>query len=246
MLQYSTLVLSPGALQSLNIRRLFFDTSVSMMASRPLFGVGVGQYSLWSTHFAPPELLEIYQRENAHNYFLQVGGELGSVGLVIFVWLLGSALWSAWPGAQVIRRAPLAAGLLAGLSAFLFTCLSGHPLLIPEVMYPFWIALGLAAAAGGFRVSFFERDTRTPPERRARVPGSTRQRRQHLGVRRVVVVATTIIVFASIPIRVAREIREVDMTRVTYGFHPWKRRRPAHAIGGPEAVPAFMFRRGPS
>ena len=64
-----------------------------LVASRPLFGVGVGGYYLWFAQFSPPELLEIYYRENAHNYFLQIAGELGLVGLAMFLWLLCTALW---------------------------------------------------------------------------------------------------------------------------------------------------------
>ena len=134
----------------------------------------------------------------------------------------GSLDWSAWPGAQAVRRAPLAAGFLAGVTAFLLTCLSGHPLLIPEVIYPFWIALGLAVAVGASRASFFIRgdsnSCATAAAGSRRHPSTPRVSR----VRRLVVAATTVFVFASIPSRVAREIREVDMTRVTYGFHPWE------------------------
>ena len=104
--RYSSLVLSPEALDALNIRRLFFVTTLGMVASRPLFGVGVGGYFLWSAQFSPPELLEIYYRENAHNYFLQIAGKLGLVGLAVFLWLLCAALWSAWPDARTIRRDP--------------------------------------------------------------------------------------------------------------------------------------------
>ena len=104
--RYSPLVFSPEALGALNIRRLFFVTTLGMVASRPLFGVGVGGYFLWSAQFSPPELLAICYRENAHNYFLQIAGELGLVGLAVFLWLLCTALWSAWPRARVIRRDP--------------------------------------------------------------------------------------------------------------------------------------------
>ena len=106
------------------IRQLFFVTTLEMVASRPLFGVGVGGYYLRSAQFSPRELLEIYPRENAHNYFLQIAGELGLVGLAVFLWLLCAALWSVWPGASTIRRDPLGFGLFAGVTAFLLTYLS--------------------------------------------------------------------------------------------------------------------------
>ncbi len=115
-----------------------------MLLANPLFGVGVGQYTLWSYHFSAPELLVFYQRENAHNNFAQIAGELGSVGLLVFSSLLALALRS--------RRDPsstpdlVTAPVMVGLAAFVLSWLGGHPLLVPEVAYPFWLALGVVAA----------------------------------------------------------------------------------------------------
>ena len=218
----SDLFLSPAAIQALNIRLLFLETTIDMVASRPLFGVGVGGYYLWSAQFSPPELLEIYYRENAHNYFLQIAGELGLVGFAAFVWLLCTAVWSAWPGARLIRRDPLGFGLFAGVTAFLLTCLSGHPLLIPEVIYPFWMALGLAVGAASTQLG--SSSLADPPDLARKVDHSRQQtvRATPSAHRRWVVASMVVFLFLSIPSRVAREMREVDLTRVAYGFHEWE------------------------
>ncbi len=85
-------------------------------------------------------------RENAHNNFLQVLGELGIVGFVPFVWAL-------WAIARVVARSSRAGTLpapalggAAGLAAFVLTWLTGHPLLIFEVATAFWLVLGAVAA----------------------------------------------------------------------------------------------------
>jgi hypothetical protein len=49
-----------------------------------------------------------------------------------------------WRSATPLAGASV--GLFAGLVAFLLSCLGGHPLMVPEASYPFWMALGLAAA----------------------------------------------------------------------------------------------------
>ena len=54
--------------------------ALRMIGARPLFGVGVGQYYRTSPLFLSPQLAWTYGFENAHNYFLQIGGELGLVG----------------------------------------------------------------------------------------------------------------------------------------------------------------------
>ena len=68
-----------------------------MIDARPLFGVGVGQYYRTSPQFLSPQLAWTYGFENAHNYFLQIGGELGLVGLGLF------AAWSRRHDRQTLR-----------------------------------------------------------------------------------------------------------------------------------------------
>jgi hypothetical protein len=133
---------SPNASPSraLNIRWLFLQTTWRMVEAHPFFGVGIGQYARSSTQFSSPELLASYVRENAHNNFAQVAGELGLVGLSAFTAVLTVSLWTA----RSTRLAhPLTGPVLAGLAAFIISWLGGHPLLVPEVAYPFWMMLGI-------------------------------------------------------------------------------------------------------
>jgi len=128
------------------MRRDFSAASWRMIAARPWFGVGIGRYYELSRLVFPPSLATVYGYENAHDYFLQILAELGAVGLIPFVWLLVSALA---PAAQRLRRDRSHGDLylFAGMCAFLATCVSGHPLLVAETAVPFWIALGVLAAA---------------------------------------------------------------------------------------------------
>ena len=121
-------------------------------------------------------------------------------------------------------RDPLRYGVFAGVAAFLLTCLSGHPLLIPEVAYPFWIALGLAVGAANTLSEAAAREDalREVP---AAVPGRCGSMVPGVLTRRWLVTALVVFLFASIPGRVSREIQEVDLTRVTYGFHGWEQDR---------------------
>ena len=133
---------SPNASPSraLNIRWLFLLTTWRMIEAHPLFGVGIGQYARWSGHFSSPELLSIYARENAHNNFAQVAGELGLAGLTAFVALLVICLR---PARSAHRPHPLMGPVLGGVSTFIISWLGGHPLLVPEIAYPFWMTLAI-------------------------------------------------------------------------------------------------------
>jgi hypothetical protein len=130
---------------SLTSRLEMSRAGVRMALTQPVFGVGIGRYYVLSSQFADPKLLAYMWRphENAHNYFVQVLAEMGFPGLLLFGTLIVLTLNQA-AGAQ-----PRAPGLFAGLIVFLLTCCAGHPLLTPQVAYPFWIAMGLAAAPFG-------------------------------------------------------------------------------------------------
>jgi O-antigen ligase len=147
-----------SAARSLGIRAQFLQTSARMIASSPVIGVGIGRYHERSAEFMPAALREVYPHENAHNYFAQQFAELGIAGGAAFVWLVIALLRQGW---RTVRASPgdaAAAGLFAGAAAYIVTCVTGHPLLVPEAALPFWIAAGAMAAAapaaaGGVRWS---------------------------------------------------------------------------------------------
>jgi O-antigen ligase len=130
-------------------RTQFNETSVRMIAARPLFGVGVGQYYRTSPLFLSPQLAWTYGAENAHNYFLQVGAELGVLGLALFSAWAGVVLWHALKALGHQPRDARLLGGTAGVIVLLGTCLTGHPLLVDEVAFPFWIQFGLVAGLAG-------------------------------------------------------------------------------------------------
>jgi O-antigen ligase len=135
-----------SAEQSVNLRSQFLLTSARMFASAPVFGVGVGRYFDRSAEFMTPELRDRYGNENAHNYFVQQFTELGIVGGALFVWLAWIVLWQGWRA--VIQRPDDIAlqALFAGTAAYVLTCATGHPLLVPEAALPFWVSFGAIAA----------------------------------------------------------------------------------------------------
>jgi len=123
-------------------RSQFNEASLRMIAARPLRGVGVGQYYAMSALFLNPQMAYTYGRENAHDYFLQIGAELGVPGLLLFVVWIGIAFVIA-ARALAVDAEPRLLGAAAGVAALLATCFVSHPLLIGEVAYPFWIGFGL-------------------------------------------------------------------------------------------------------
>jgi O-antigen ligase len=129
------------------VRQEFTITSLRMLEARPIFGVGIGRYYDLSQLILTPRLGVLYAFENAHDYFLQIAAELGVAGLVAFVWVLAAALKPAVQTVSDRSRDFVSAGLLVGAAAFLITTLTGHPFLVREAAFPFWMVLGLAIVA---------------------------------------------------------------------------------------------------
>jgi O-antigen ligase len=136
-------VRSARSVASLEMRVGFTETSLRLIEARPVFGVGAGRYYPLSKLTLPPWLSLVYGRENAHDYYLQIAAELGLVGAVAFIWVLGAALTTrlkrVWRG----EANGLMAGCLGGTFAYLVTALAGHPFLVPETAVPFWVVVGV-------------------------------------------------------------------------------------------------------
>ncbi len=112
-----------------------------MIRDRPFFGQGIGSF-FWRL----PAYSHHSFYENAHNYFLQIGAELGMVGLIAFLWLLVIIVKS---GVSLFLQLKdrywklLVGGLVGGILGFLLTCLADHPLLLLEMQFIFWLAAAI-------------------------------------------------------------------------------------------------------
>jgi hypothetical protein len=180
----------------------FQDAGLRMWATRPAFGVGVGQFYPLSAGFIPPELRQWYPRENAHNYFLQIATELGVAGIATFLVLLGAAFREPLRRLRAPDAGAVLTGATFGVGGFVITWLTGHPMLVPEVAYPFWLALGVATALAA----------PAAPERRA----------DSAPARTWLVLGVLVLVGGSVPVRVAQVTSRMDMSRIAYGLHDWE------------------------
>jgi O-antigen ligase len=202
------------ARQSLTIRVELARTALRVIATRPLFGVGIDRFHLSAGELASPELDAMWPaRKNPHNDFLRVGAELGLVGLGMFLWILAAAGRRIWQALWSTRDARLA-GLAGGLVAWLITSLVSDPLMVREVSYVFWIALGLAVGS-----SAGPQAPRDVPDGGMSASGGT-LRRVSRWQWPIALLLGGLLVF-SIPFRARRELATVDLTRVTYGLFDW-------------------------
>lgn len=145
-------------------RTNIWEVGLRMVAAHPVNGIGAGNFSNTTIHylFQPGELQYssyiVDQPKVAHNIYLEVLAELGAVGLVMFVLLVGFCLLCALSAARRFARAGnqsgevLARGLMLALMAFLFADFFGSELLNKDL----WLLLAcppalLAVARAGER-----------------------------------------------------------------------------------------------
>ena len=190
----------------------FNSTSWRMIAARPLIGVGIGQYYPASTLFLTPELAWNYGSENAHNYFLQIGAELGAPGLLLFSAFIGAGLWRAMRALTVAPRDVRLLGVSSGVAAFAATCFVGHPFLIDEVAIPFWAQFGLLLGLSGSTLEnhrLTARDDRSPRAPRSRLVTAA-------------VVAIVVYCGLAVPIRALRKDIAPPESQAVDGFYGWE------------------------
>ncbi len=138
------------AREALAIRFQMAQVAVRITRDHPLAGVGLGHYVGVSRTYISRRYPDLFQfaakGENAHDNFLQMLAEFGIPGLIAFFWLAVPIAMRSFRGADMNDAASVQAKALgAGVAAFLVSAIFGHPLLIPEVLAAFLLALGMAA-----------------------------------------------------------------------------------------------------
>jgi O-antigen ligase len=78
-------------------RQTLFRESLQAYAENPVIGVGAGEFKDWNNN----------DREQAwhesHNVWLQVGAELGTVGLIVFAFVVFRAVLAVWQTRRLLR-----------------------------------------------------------------------------------------------------------------------------------------------
>lgn len=81
-------------------RMAHWQAAWEMWLARPIFGVGIGNYAVVYPAYALPRWDD--PLGHAHNYFLNIAAETGTVGLMAYVLLWLAAFWQGW---RAVRRA---------------------------------------------------------------------------------------------------------------------------------------------
>jgi hypothetical protein len=130
--------------RSLENRGAWWLAALQMARGAPVLGVGLGRFPLLLPEYAGPASGNL----DAHNYFLQVLAEMGSVGLLAFAVLLAAVLGTLASLRRASAAPRLAGAVLLGSIAFMATSVTGHPLLLAsgQVLWATMLAAVVVAA----------------------------------------------------------------------------------------------------
>ena len=197
-----------------------WQTAALMVEDHPIFGIGIGRvFRLFANYNRLVGGAPEGARFSAHNTFLNVTAEMGVVGLLAFLTLLGVTFTVA---IKTLRRAAGGAaggaagdagsgvtwvivGLIAGLAAYTLTMIPGDRLILHEDVVTFAALLAIVACL---------RDVFPVP---AALAGSSRSRRETWIARAALIVMVALAV--TVPVRAMLERRTIRYDRVTFGLH---------------------------
>ena len=139
---------------SLKRREAMWGFSTLMIKDRPLFGSGLGTFKYNTLRYQAKFFDQGQNRalypygvaDKAHNEYLQLGAELGIIGLGIFLWLIISYFNYGVKKLKSIKDKyilGIVIGLIGSIVAFLVDGLFWFPLRLPTNTAMFWLALGL-------------------------------------------------------------------------------------------------------
>jgi O-antigen ligase len=135
-------IIHPGS--PLTGRYMSADQALGIIREYPLTGSGIGTFYRISRYYHYSDTPRPGRIENAHNYYLQFTAELGIPALLLFLSII-FCVYRA--GVRAIPRYgeydSFITGLLFGLSAYLITMLTGHPLILSNQQFLFWFVIAV-------------------------------------------------------------------------------------------------------
>ena len=123
--------------------------TLEMIVDHPLFGVGLANWAALYPEYDRGDVLGIVVApKRPHNDFLWIWAELGTLGLLAFLWVLLVVFRQMWRTLTLhgIDALPVLCAGLGALALLIHGCFS-FPREQAAALLPFWIALGIAGRA---------------------------------------------------------------------------------------------------
>lgn len=148
---------------SIKSRFLIWNTTFDMIKDSPILGIGLGAFELnylkYQAGFleSHPEYINVNVKAGeAHNEYLQMGAELGVIGLIFFLLIILLFYKSSLNFIRKInqdRKRLIILGLGLGITSTLVHSLESFPFHVPALGSVFFLLVGLTMAYGNMSLS---------------------------------------------------------------------------------------------
>ena len=128
-------------LNSYEWRQALWDSAIPQIFERPLLGHGLESFRPSTPSFFPligPEGID------GHNFYLQTGFEMGLLGVLAWVWLLGAIVWQILNGKR--HDPPGVLIILCILTSYVLECYSDNMHFYLSFNWYFWFVIGTICA----------------------------------------------------------------------------------------------------
>jgi len=112
-------------------RSRYFSHAIQSIIKYPLLGVGIGNWKVESIKYDAYTMSEYFVPFYAHNDFLQLGAEIGLVGLVFFLYFLLGTLWEVFKKIKKKENFPFMIFLFLSLISFIIDATINFPTFRP-------------------------------------------------------------------------------------------------------------------
>jgi len=154
---------------SINTRFLIWKNTLQMIKDKPLLGSGIGTFKMnyldYQAEFFRdnPDSIKYYTfPREAHNEYLQIGTELGLLGMGLFmaiIFIFYSTVLNFLKKEQNSKNRLVCWGLMMGISCFLIHSLFTFPLHVPALGSAFFTIIGLTTIyIRNFNLSQFKKE----------------------------------------------------------------------------------------
>jgi len=152
---------SDVTLNSLEWRRVLWESAIPAILQKPLLGHGLDSFRISTPTFFPLAVNATETGEtDAHNFYLQILFEMGTIGIFAFIWLFGALSWRLARGLRFDRAGILL--IFSILAAYLAESHSDNMAYYLSFNWYFWFVMGTICAWIGYMARL---DTPAKPSR---------------------------------------------------------------------------------
>ena len=114
--------------ESINQRLRFYSAALNSITTRPILGLGLGNWKFVSIKYDSKEMTEYTVPYYAHNDFLQIAAEIGLIGMLLFLYFIFAPFFTLLKRIYLSRDVFLDIIIFAMISVYIIDSMLNFPI----------------------------------------------------------------------------------------------------------------------